>query len=75
MMLAAEKGKIGVCEKLAELGADLNLADKVRQICSNRVRICYCIIILLPHFFELGTKDGLDVGCREVTSGSVFETG
>ena len=43
-MLAAEKGQWEVCVKLAELGADLNKADQVSEICCN-----YMSVWLLNH--------------------------
>ena len=62
-MLAAEKGQLEVCVKLAELGADLNKAGWVSEICCNCISVCCCIIITLTFFFELGWQDGLVVGC------------
>ena len=63
-MLAAEKGQMEVCLKLAELGADLSKADRVSETCCNCISVCYCIIVMLTFFFfiELGWQDGLDVG-------------
>ena len=63
MVLAAEKGQWEVCLKLAELGADLNKADSVRETWSNCMSVCCCIIVMLTVFFELAWKDGLGVGC------------
>ena len=62
LMLAAAKGQWEVCLKLAELGADLHKADKVSQTCCNCMSVCCCIIVMLTFVFELGWKDGLDVG-------------
>ena len=62
-MSAAENGQMEVCLKLAELGADLNKADGVSETCCNCISVCRCIIIMSTFsFFELGWKDGLDVG-------------
>ena len=72
-MLAAVKGQWEVCEKLAELGADLNLANRVRDTSCNCVSVCCCIFFVLTFFFELGWHDGLDVGCCEGSVGSVFK--
>ena len=63
LMLAAEKGQREVCVKLAELGADLNKADQVSKTCSNCIGACIFINVMLTFFFELGWKNGLDVGC------------
>ena len=63
LVLAAEKGQWEVCEKLAELGADLNKANRVRETCCNCMSVCCCIVVMLTFFFELGWHDGLDVGC------------
>ena len=61
-MLAAEKGRMEVCVKLAELGADLNKADVVSETCSSCMSVCCCIIVMLTFFFfELGWNDGLVV--------------
>ena len=55
LVLAAEKGQWEVCLKLAELGADLNLADEVSETCCNCMSVCCCIIVMLTFFFfELG---------------------
>ena len=62
-MLAAEKGQTEVCVKLAELGADLNLSDRVRETCSDCISVYRCVTAMLILFFELGRKDGLDLGC------------
>ena len=63
-MLAAAYGQMEVCLKLAELGADLNKGDKVSETCCNCNCVGCCIIVMLTFFFffELGWKDGLDVG-------------
>ena len=63
-MLAAEKGQMEVCLKLAELGADLNKkANGVSETCCNCISVGCCIIVMLTFiFFELGWQDGLDVG-------------
>ena len=62
-MLAAVKGQWEVCLKLAELGADVNKANGVSETCCNCIIISCCIIFVLTYFFfELGWKDGLDVG-------------
>ena len=45
-MLAAAKGQWKVCVKLAELGADLNLADEVSETCCNCMSVCFCIIVI-----------------------------
>ena len=64
LMWAAEKRQWEVCLKLAELGADLNLADRVSETCCNCMSVCCCIIVMLTSFFfELVSHDGLDVGC------------
>ena len=63
MVLAAEKGQMEVCLKLAELGADLYKADAVSETCCNCMSVCCCIIVMLTFFFTLGWKDGLGVGC------------
>ena len=75
MQWAAQKGQMEVCVKLAELGADLHKADRVRETCSNCMSVCCCIIVMLTLFFELEWHDGLGVGCCEGSVGSVFETG
>ena len=62
-MVAAEKGHWEVCLKLAELGADLNNTDQVSETCSDCMRVCCCIVVMLTLFFELGWQDGLDMGC------------
>ena len=41
-MLAAEKGQWEVCEKLTELGADLNKSDRVSETCCNCIGVCCC---------------------------------
>ena len=75
-MLAAQNGQMEVCLKLAELGADLNKADKVSETCCNCMSVCCCIIVMLTFFFfELEWKDSLGVGCCKWSDGSVFETG
>ena len=63
-MLAAWEGQCEVCLKLAELGADLNKADRVSETCCNRISVCCCIIVILTFFFlrVVGRQDGLDVG-------------
>ena len=61
-MWAALEGQVEVCFKLAELGADLNKADIVSETCCNCISVSCCIIVVLTFFFELGWKDGLDVG-------------
>ena len=64
LVWAAEKGQWEVCVKLAELGADLNKADRVRETCCNCISVCCCIIVMLTFFFvELTWYDGLGVGC------------
>ena len=77
LMWAALNGQMEVCLKLAELGADLNLANGVSETCCNCISVCCCIIVVLTSFFffELGWHDGLDVGRCEWTDGSVFKTG
>ena len=76
LMLAAEKGQCEVCLKLAELGADLNLADKVRETCCDYMSVCCCIVIMLTFFFfELVWQDGLDFGRCKGSDGSVSKTG
>ena len=62
LMLAAEQGQWEMCLKLAELGADLNKAASVSDTRCNCMNVCCCIIVMLTFFFELGWKDGLDVG-------------
>ena len=74
-MLAAVKGQWEVCEKLAELGADLNKAYKVSETCSNCISVCRCIVVKLSLFMEPVGKDGLDVCCCEGPAESVRETG
>ena len=76
-MLAAEKGQMEVCLKLAKLGADLDKADGVSETCCNCMSVCCCMIVMLTFFFfELGWRqDGLGVGCYEWSVGSVFKTG
>ena len=75
-MLAAAKGQWKVCVKLAELGADLNKADKVSETSRNCMSGCCCIIVMLTFFFfELGWQDGLGVGRCDWSVGSVFKTG
>ena len=74
-MLAALEGQWEECLKLAELGADLNLADRVSETCCNCISVCCCINIISTFFFELEWKDGLDVGRCEGSVGSVFKTG
>ena len=69
-MVAAEKGHWEVCLKLAELGADLNKADRVSETCCNCMSVCCCIVVMLTFFFELVWKDGLDGGCCEGTDES-----
>ena len=55
LMFAAQKDQWKLCVKLAELGADLNLAKKrVIQTCSNRYFSCCVIVLLTDLFFELG---------------------
>ena len=64
-MVAAYEGPWEVCLKLAELGADLNLADNVSETCCNFISVCCCIIVMLTFFFfffELVWHDGLDFG-------------
>ena len=63
LVLAAEEGQWEVCLKLAELGADINKANYVRETCSNCISLCCCIIVMPIYFFELGWQDSLDVGC------------
>ena len=77
MVLAASKGQWEVCLKLAELGADLNLAEAVSETCCNCMSVCCCIIVMLTFFlFELVEwQDGLGVGRFEGSVGSVFKTG
>ena len=76
MALAAEKGQMEVCLKLAELGADLNKADFVSETCCNCIFDCCCIVVMLTFFFlELGWKDGLGAGRCGGSVGSVFKTG
>ena len=75
-MVAAAKGQMKVSEKLAELGADLNKADNVSETSCNCISVVYCMVVVLTFFFfELGWHDGLDVGRREGSVGSVFKTG
>ena len=63
-MCAAEKGQWEVCLKLAELGADVNKANRVSEACCNCISVNCCIIVMLTFFFfELVWQDGLDVGC------------
>ena len=45
-MLAAANGQWEVCLKLAELGADLNLADRVSETCCNCISVCCCIVVM-----------------------------
>ena len=53
-----------VCMELVELGADLNKAGWVSEICCNCISVCRCIIVQVTlYFFELGWMVGLDVGC------------
>ena len=59
-MLAAWEGQCEECLKLAELGADLNKADIVRETCCNCISVCCCIIVTFTFFFELGWQGGLD---------------
>ena len=63
MVLAAEKGQWEMCVKLAELGADLNKADQVRETSCNCISVCCCSRVMPTLFFALGWKDGLGVGC------------
>ena len=74
-MLAAEKGQWEDCVKLAELGADVNLADRVSATCCNCISVCCCIIVMLTFFFELVWMDGFCSGCCEGSVGRLFETG
>ena len=75
-MFAALYGQMEVCLKLAELGADLNKADRVSETCCNCMSVYCCIIVMLTFFFfELGWEDGLAVGRFEGSVGSVFKTG
>ena len=63
-MWAAAKGQWEVCVKLVELGADLNQAQAVSEICSSCVSVCrYIIVMLTFFFFELAPDDGLGVCC------------
>ena len=63
-MWAAANGQMEVCSKLAELGADLNKADRVSETCCNCMSVCCCMIVMLTFFFfELVWQDGLGVGC------------
>ena len=75
MVRAAAEGQWEVCLKLAELGADLNKANRVSETCCNCMSVCCCIIVMLTFFFELGWQDGLGVGRFEWSVGSVFKTG
>ena len=59
-MIAGENGQWEVCVKLAELGADVNKADRVSKTCCNCISVCRCIIVTFTFFFELGWQDGLD---------------
>ena len=38
-MWAAQDGLVEVCVKLAELGADLNMPNKVSETCSNCISV------------------------------------
>ena len=65
-MLAAEKGRMEVCLKLAELGADLNKkANGVSETCCSCISVGFCNIVMLTFFFlfEQVWMDGRDVGC------------
>ena len=42
-MMAAANGQMEVCVKLAELGANLNMLNKVSEIC------CNCMSVWLPY--------------------------
>ena len=77
LVWAAEKSQWEVCLKLAELGADLNLADQVSEACCNCISDCCNIIVTLTFsFFELVWRhDGLNFGCCGGSVGSVCETG
>ena len=75
LMWASENGQMEVCLKLAELGADLNNANRVSETCCNCTCVCCCIVLMLTFFFELGWHDGLDVGRFKGSFGSVFKTG
>ena len=46
-MRAAENGHMEVCVKLAELGAHLNKADRVRETCCDRISVCCYTIVML----------------------------
>ena len=61
--------------RLAELGADVNFIGEVSEICSDYIDFCCIIIVMLAVFFEIVWIDGLDVGCREGSMGSLCETG
>ena len=74
-MMAAEKGEVEVCVKLAELGARLNKANWVIITCSYRTIFLSFMIVMLTLLFELGWQDGLGVGCREGSVGSLCEAG
>ena len=51
LMLAAENGQMEVCEKLAELGADLNKkAYGVSKICCNCISVGCCIVVMSLDF-------------------------
>ena len=65
LMRAVANGPAELCLMLADLGADLNLEDRVSDICSNCISVCCCVIviIMLNLFFELVWKGGVGVGC------------
>ena len=71
-MSVAENGQMEVCEKLAELGADLHKADNVSETCCNLISVCCCMIVMLIVSFDRGWHDGFDVGCSKRTDRSVF---
>ena len=50
-MWAAEKGQWEVCVKLAKLGADLDIRDKVRETGSDCSVVCYFIVVMMLSFF------------------------
>ena len=63
LMIACEKGHWKVCKKMTELRADLYLSDEVSATCPDCNSFSCCLIFVLTLFFELGRKDGLDLGC------------
>ena len=75
-MWAADKGQREMCVKLAQLGANLNMANRVSKTFSDCISVWRFIVVMLTLFFyELGRQDGLYFGCCEQSDGGVCETG